>query len=95
MEHNLLLQQISTVDENGQPVVKGTKVSRGYYADNGPPTTLSGTGKDVSLSYQGFCALDNVQFVNGNQLGTRLLFQVRLAIGYYTLLWRYTAALTL
>lgn len=34
-------------------------------------------GKDVSLSYQGFCALDNVQFVNGNQLGTRLMFQVR------------------
>jgi hypothetical protein len=77
VEHNLLLQQIQTVDENGQPVVKGTKVSRGYYADNGPPTTLSGTGKDVSLSYQGFAAVDNVQFVNGNQLGTRLLFQVR------------------
>lgn len=64
------------MDENGQPVVKGTKVSRGYYADNGPQTTLSGTGKDVSLSYQGFAAVDNVQFVNGNQLGTRLLFQV-------------------
>ena len=71
-----MLQQISTVDENGQPVVKGTKVARGYYADNGPPTTLSGTGKDVSLSYQGFAALDDVQFVNGNQLGTRMLFQV-------------------
>ncbi len=26
VEHNLLLQQISTVDENGQMVVKGTKV---------------------------------------------------------------------
>jgi hypothetical protein len=76
VEHNLLLQQISTVDENGQMVVKGTKVSRGYYADNGPPTTLSGTGKDVSLSYQGFAAMDNVQFVNGNQLGTRMLLQV-------------------
>eukprot|EP00879_Flechtneria_rotunda_P020809 GHRR01021905.1.p1 GENE.GHRR01021905.1~~GHRR01021905.1.p1 ORF type:complete len:542 (+),score=170.62 GHRR01021905.1:548-2173(+) len=76
VEHNLLLQQVSTVDENGQMVVKGTKVSRGYYADNGPPTTLSGTGRDVSLSYQGFCALDNVQFVNGNQLGTRALLQV-------------------
>jgi len=56
---------------------QGTKVSRGYYADNGPPTTLSGTGRDVSLSYQGFSALDNVQFVNGNQLGRRLLLQVR------------------
>lgn len=77
VEHNLLLQNISTVDENGQAVVKGTKVSRGYYADNGPPTTLSGTGKDVSLSYQGFAAMDNVQFVNGNQLGTRMLLQVR------------------
>eukprot|EP00882_Tetradesmus_deserticola_P025469 GHRQ01027979.1.p1 GENE.GHRQ01027979.1~~GHRQ01027979.1.p1 ORF type:complete len:216 (+),score=102.28 GHRQ01027979.1:253-900(+) len=79
VEHNLLLQQISTVDENGQAVVKGTKVARGYYADNGPPTTLSGTGKDTSLSYQGFAAMDNVQFVNGNQLGTRMLLQVRQA----------------
>jgi hypothetical protein len=51
-------------------------VSRGYYADNGPATTLSGTGKDLSLSYQHFSALDDVQFVNGNQLGTRMLFQV-------------------
>lgn len=76
VEHALLMQQIQTVDENGQPVVKGTKVARGYYADNGPPTTLSGTGRDVSLSYQGFAALDDVQFVNGNQLGRRALFQV-------------------
>lgn len=76
VEHSLILQQVSTVDENGQPVTKGTKVSRGYYADSGPPTTLSGTGKDISLSYQGFCSLDNVQFVNGNQLGQRLLVQV-------------------
>lgn len=51
-------------------------MARGYYADNGPPTTLSGTGRDVSLSYQGFAAMDNVQFVNGNQLGRRLLLQV-------------------
>lgn len=58
------------------------QVNRGYYADNGPPTTLSGTGRDTSLSYQGFCALDNVQFVNGNQLGTRVLLQVRLAMAH-------------
>lgn len=55
---------------------QGTKVARGYYADNGPPTTLSGNGRDYSLSYQHFTALDDVQFVNGNQLGTRALFQV-------------------
>lgn len=55
---------------------QGTKVARGYYADNGPPTTLSGDGRDVSLSYQGFAAMDDVQFVNGNQLGRRILFQV-------------------
>jgi hypothetical protein len=76
VEHALLLQQVSTVDENGQPVTQGTKVQRGYYADNGPPTTLSGAGRDASLSYQGFAALDDVQFVNGNQLGRRVLAQV-------------------
>jgi outer membrane protein assembly factor BamA len=76
VQHALVLQAVSTVDENGQPVTRGTKVQRGYYADNGPPTTLSGTGRDVSLSYQGFAALDSVQFVNGNQVGTRALAQV-------------------
>lgn len=58
-------------------MLQGTKAARGYFAESGPPTTLSGNGKDLSLSYQHFTALDNVQFVNGNQLGTRMLFQVR------------------
>eukprot|EP00955_Chlamydomonas_euryale_P065328 359198-Chlamydomonas_euryale.AAC.2 len=75
-EHALLLQRVNTCDENGQTVTKGTKVSRGYYADNGPPTTLTQKGTDMSLSYQHFSALDNVQFVNGNQLGRRALIQV-------------------
>ncbi|PNW85183.1 hypothetical protein CHLRE_03g175200v5 [Chlamydomonas reinhardtii] len=76
VEHALMLQLVSTLDENGQVVAKGTKVQRGYYADNGPPTTNSGNGRDLSLSYQGFFALDNVRFINGNQLGERMLFQV-------------------
>ncbi|KAF5842636.1 75 kDa chloroplast membrane translocon [Dunaliella salina] len=76
VEHALIFQQVTTCDENGQTVEKGTKAARGYYAESGPPTTLSGNGKDLSLSYQHFTALDNVQFVNGNQLGTRMLFQV-------------------
>lgn len=47
-----MLQLVSTLDENGQVVAKGTKVQRGYYADNGPPTTVSGNGRDLSLAYQ-------------------------------------------
>jgi outer membrane protein assembly factor BamA len=76
VEHSLMLQRINTSDENGQTVTKGTKVARGYYSDNGPPTTISSSGTDLSLSYQHFSALDDVQFVNGNQLGRRLLCQV-------------------
>ena len=45
VENTLMLQQIATFDENGQPVSKGTKVLRGYYADNGPQTTLDPAGK--------------------------------------------------
>lgn len=73
-----MLQLVSTLDENGQVVAKGTKVQRGYYADNGPPTTVSGNGRDLSLSYQGFIVRDDVRFVNGNQLGSRMSFQVRM-----------------
>ncbi|GIL43025.1 hypothetical protein Vafri_837 [Volvox africanus] len=76
VEHALMLQLVSTLDENGQVVAKGTKVQRGYYADNGPPTTVSGNGRDLSLSYQGFFVLDDVRFINGNQLGTRMAFQL-------------------
>lgn len=76
VEQALMLQRITTTDENGAPTTKGTKVSRGYYADNGPQTTLSETGRDVSASYQAYCAIDSVQFVNGNQLGQRMAFQM-------------------
>lgn len=76
VEHALSLQVISTMDENGQVVAKGGKVARGYMADNGPQTTLSGDGRDLSLSYQGFVVLDDVRFINGNQIGKRAIFQL-------------------
>eukprot|EP00798_Chlamydomonas_sp_ICE-L_P024403 gene24403-10008_t len=76
VEQNIILQQISMVDDIGSPVTKGTKVVRGAYADNGPPTTLSDQGSDLSLSYQHFTTIDDVQYVNGNQLGRRAMFQV-------------------
>lgn len=76
VEQAVILQRVGTTDENGAPTLKGTKVSRGYYADNGPPTTLSDSGRDLSASYQAYVAIDNVQFVNGNQLGNRMAFQL-------------------
>ena len=76
VDHAFILQSVGTSDESGQPVVKGTKPSRGYMAESGPPTTLSPDGKDASLSYQGFALLDDVQFVNGHPLGRRAMVQI-------------------
>lgn len=72
VDHALLLQQVRTMDQQGQILTQVAKQN----ADGGPPTTLSGTGTDLGLSYQGFATLDRVRFVNGNQLGTRATLQV-------------------
>lgn len=71
-----MLQSITCQDERGQTLSRGMKMVRGGMQDNGPITTLSGDGKDLSLTYQGYAALDNVAFVNGNQLGRRCILQV-------------------
>lgn len=76
VENALMLQSITCQDERGQTLSRGMKMVRGGMQDNGPITTLSGDGKDLSLTYQGYAALDNVAFVNGNQLGRRCILQV-------------------
>ena len=75
----LVAQEVSTLDENGALCPRGMRSNAyGQYIADGPPTTLSGTGKDRMVYAQGSLTRDTTYLVNGQQLGSRDIFTVRL-----------------
>jgi len=74
----LVAQEISTLDENGALCPRGMRSNAyGQYIADGPPTTLSGTGKDRMVYAQGSLTRDTTYMVNGQQIGSRDIFTVR------------------
>lgn len=74
----LVAQEVSTLDENGALCPRGMRSNAyGQYIADGPPTTLSGTGKDRMVYAQGSLTRDTTYLVNGQQLGSRDIFTVR------------------
>ena len=74
----LVAQEISTLDENGALCPRGMRSNAyGQYIADGPPTTLSGTGKDRMVYAQGSLTRDTTYLVNGQQIGSRDIFTVR------------------
>jgi outer membrane protein assembly factor BamA len=74
----LVAQEISTLDENGALCPRGMRSNAyGQYIADGPPTTLSGTGKDRMVYAQGSLTRDTTYVVNGQQVGSRDIFTVR------------------
>lgn len=75
----LVLQEVVTKDESGAPCTRGMRATPfGQYVADGPPTTLSGTGKDRVLYAQGSLTRDTTYLVNGQQIGARDIIAVRL-----------------
>ena len=74
----LVAQEVSTLDENGALCPRGMRSNAyGQYIADGPPTTLSGTGKDRMVYAQGSLTRDTTYLVNGQQIGSRDIFTVR------------------
>ncbi len=74
----LVAQEISTLDENGALCPRGMRSNTyGQYIADGPPTTLSGTGKDRMVYAQGSLTRDTTYMVNGQQIGSRDIVTVR------------------
>jgi len=94
----LVLQEVVTRDESGAPCARGMRATPfGQYVADGPPTTLSGTGKDKMLYAQGALTRDTTFMVNGQQIGSRDIFAVDQGLGLGTkapLFNRLTAAAT-
>ena len=74
----LVAQEVSTLDENGALCPRGMRANAyGQYIADGPPTTLSGTGKDRMVYAQAALTRDTTYLVNGQQIGSRDIFTVR------------------
>ena len=73
----LVVQEVVTRDESGAPCARGMRANAfGQYIADGPPTTLSGTGKDRVMYAQGALTRDTTYSVNGQQIGSRDIFAV-------------------
>lgn len=71
------MEEITTRDEQNHILSNGQRVSpSGGVSEDGPPTTLSGTGIDHVAFLQSNITRDNTKFVNGTLVGQRNVFQV-------------------
>ena len=78
--YGLVLEQVSNMDENGDLLPSGSKVLPTNELDqNGPPTSLSKTGKDRVGFLQSNLIRDTTYFLHGTQLGNRQIFQVQIS----------------
>ncbi|KAK7256571.1 hypothetical protein RIF29_30025 [Crotalaria pallida] len=71
------MEEIRTLDDEGDICTHGRRMlANGDIFDKGPPTTLSGTGKDRVAFLQANITRDNTKLVNGAVVGERNVFQL-------------------
>ncbi|CAI9768616.1 unnamed protein product [Fraxinus pennsylvanica] len=76
------MEEIITRDEHGRLSRNGQKkMLNGNVCANGPPTTLSGTGKDRMAFLQANLTRDNTRSLNGALVGERNVFQFDQGLG--------------
>lgn len=74
---SLVAQEVVTRDESGAPCARGMRATPfGQYVADGPPTTLSGNGKDKIVYAQASLVRDTTHTVNGQQIGGRDVYSV-------------------
>lgn len=78
---SLVVQEITTCDDQGQVVASLSGGQRGGAGGEAPTTTLSPTGKDRTVYLQGSIVRDATYFVNGATVGPRDIFKVEQGLG--------------
>ncbi|KAI4997297.1 hypothetical protein ZWY2020_052639 [Hordeum vulgare] len=80
--YGLVLEEITTRDESNDVCTHGLRTTAtGALGMGGPPTTFSGTGVDRMAFLQANVTRDNTEFVNGETIGDRCIFQVDQGLG--------------
>ena len=76
--YGLVLEQVANYDDTGALAPQGTKpMITGEFDANGPPTSLSGTGRDALGFLQGNFTRDTTYYENGMLLGGRDVLQAQ------------------
>ena len=79
--YGAVVEEVNTRDESGGVAACGAKaLPNGMLAQDGPPTTHSGTGTDHVAFLQGSLTRDTTYFLNGVLVGARDLFTVDQAL---------------
>lgn len=80
--YGLVVEEVTTRDEQGAVVTQGTKATpTGAAAPDGPPTTHSKKGKDRVAFLQANVTRDATHYVNGTPIGAR----DQVTVGSFTL----------
>ncbi|DBA96635.1 hypothetical protein WJX77_012422 [Trebouxia sp. C0004] len=80
--YGLVIEEVTTRDEQGQVVTTGRKMlPSGHAAMDGPPTTHSSKGKDRVAFLQANITRDATHYVNGTPVGARDQFTVEQSLG--------------
>ncbi|KAM3312060.1 hypothetical protein ACQJBY_032201 [Aegilops geniculata] len=80
--YGLVLEEITTRDESNDVCTHGLRTTAtGALGMDGPPTTFSGTGVDRMAFLHANVTRDNTEFVNGETIGDRCIFQVDQGLG--------------
>lgn len=80
----LVVEEVTTRDEQGAVVTQGTKATpTGAAAPDGPPTTHSKKGKDRVAFLQANVTRDATHYVNGTPIGARDQVTVRMTYALY------------
>lgn len=75
--YGFVLEQVASLDDTGALAARGTKpLFTGEYDPDGPPASLSATGKDLVGFLQSNFTRDTTYFQSGVQLGERQVLQV-------------------
>ncbi|GAB4821994.1 hypothetical protein N2152v2_009040 [Parachlorella kessleri] len=84
----LVLEEVAARDETGALCNRGMRSVGGPYngqiVQDGPPTTLSDSGRDRMVFAQGSFVRDTTYLVNGGQVGARDIFTVDQGLGIGT-----------
>ncbi|KAF7043375.1 hypothetical protein CFC21_052742 [Triticum aestivum] len=80
--YGLVLEEITARDESNDVCTHGLRTTApGALGMDGPPTTFSGTGVDRMAFLQANVTRDNTEFINGETIGDRCIFQVDQGLG--------------
>ena len=78
---SVVVEEVTARDEQGQIMPSGVRMTQMGADGEGPPTTITGTGKDRNVFLQGAYVRDATWFERGATVGSRDIYKVEQGVG--------------